>query len=151
MTKLILLHEVPNLGSPGDVVDVKPGYARNYLVPRKLAEKWTPGAQKQIDAMAAARRKKEISTVEDAYLVRDKLQECEAIIIEKATATGGRLFGSVSPAEITEAVKEQLHQTIDRRTVMIPMTIKQTGEHRVSVKLHPEVEATFTVRVTGKK
>lgn len=151
MAKLILLHEVPNLGSPGEVVEVKDGYARNYLVPRKLAERWTPGAQKQIDAMAAARRKREIASIEDAQAVRDKLQELDAVVITKATAHGGRLFGSVSASEIAAAVKEQTHHTIDRRKVQMETTIKSTGEYRVKVNLHPEVDAVFTVRVTGEK
>ena len=73
-TKLILTHDVPNLGHAGEVVEVKAGYARNYLVPRGFAAKWTAGAQKQIDQIAAARRRHEIATIDDARAVRDALQ-----------------------------------------------------------------------------
>ena len=73
-TKLILTHDVPNLGHAGEVVEVKAGYARNYLVPRGFATKWTAGAQKQIDQIAAARRRHEIATIDDARVVRDTLQ-----------------------------------------------------------------------------
>ena len=73
-TKLILTHDVPNLGHAGEVVEVKAGYARNYLVPRGFAAKWTAGAQKQIDQIAAARRRHEIATIDDARVVRDALQ-----------------------------------------------------------------------------
>ena len=74
-TKLILTHDVPNLGHAGEVVEVKAGYARNYLVPRGFAAKWTAGAQKQIDQIAAARRRHEIATIDDARVVRDTLQD----------------------------------------------------------------------------
>ncbi len=73
-TKLILTHDVPKLGHAGEVVEVKAGYARNYLVPRGFATKWTAGAQKQIDQIAAARRRHEIATIDDARVVRDTLQ-----------------------------------------------------------------------------
>ena len=82
-TKLILTHDVERLGSAGDVVEVKSGYARNYLVPRGFATKWTKGAQAQIDQMAAARRRREIASVDDARLVRDALQAAVVTVNSK--------------------------------------------------------------------
>ena len=149
-TKLILTHDVERLGSAGDVVEVKSGYARNYLVPRGFATKWTKGAQAQIDQMAAARRRREIASVDDARLVRDALQAAVVTVNSKVGAHG-RLFGSVSAAQIADAVKEQLNQTIDRRRVIITDPIKTTGDHTVTVNLHADVRANLKVRVLAGK
>ena len=145
-TKLILTHDVPKLGHAGEVVEVKAGYARNYLVPRGFAAKWTAGAQKQIDQIAAARRRHEIATIDDARAVRDALQGA-VVEISGKVGNSGRLFGAVSAAAIADAVKEQLGQTIDRRRVIIASPIKAVGDYTVTVGLHPEVSANLKVRV----
>ena len=149
-TKLILTHDVDRLGSAGDVVEVKSGYARNYLIPRGFATKWTKGAQVQIDQMAAARRRREIASIDDARIVRDALQAAVVTVNSKVGAHG-RLFGSVSASQIAEAVKEQLGQTIDRRRVIIASPIKAVGDYTVTVGLHPEVSANLKVRVSAAK
>lgn len=148
--KLILTQDVANLGHAGQVVEVKAGYARNYLIPRGYATAWTKGAQKQIDQMAAARRRHEIASIDDARTVRDTLQ---AALVEVSGKVGqsGRLFGAVSAAAIADAVKEQLGQTIDRRRVIITAPIKAVGDYTVNVNLHPEVSATLKVRVSASK
>ena len=138
-TKLILTHDVPNLGHAGEVVEVKAGYARNYLVPR---------AHKQIDQIAAARRRHEIATIDDARAVRDALQGA-VVEISGKVGNSGRLFGAVSAAAIADAVKEQLGQTIDRRRVIIASPIKAVGDYTVTVGLHPEVSANIKVRVSA--
>ncbi len=148
-TKLILTHDVANLGAAGEVVEVKDGYARNYLVPRGLAAKWTKGAQKQIDQMAAARRRREIATVEDARIVRDALQEAKLVTVSATAGAGGRLFGAVSTADIAAAVKDQLGQTVDRRKIVTRTALKTVGDYAVTVNLHPEVSASLTVRVVA--
>jgi len=101
-TKLILTHDVERLGSAGDVVEVKSGYARNYLVPRGFATKWTKGAQAQIDQMAAARRRREIASVGDARLVRDALAPgCRIIGIQSSAAPAAhRAWTSGEPATV---------------------------------------------------
>ena len=149
-TKLILTHDVDRLGSAGDVVEVKSGYARNYLIPRGFATKWTKGAQVQIDQMAAARRRREIASIDDARIVRDALQAAVVTVNSKVGAHG-RLFGSVSASQIAEAVKEQLGQTIDRRRVIIASPIKAVGDYTVTVGLHTEVSANLKVRVSAAK
>ncbi|WP_026459738.1 50S ribosomal protein L9 [Schaalia suimastitidis] len=149
-TKLILTHDVEHLGAAGQVVEVKDGYARNYLVPRGLAARWTPGAQKQIDQMNAARRKREIASIDDARAVRDALQASFVTVSGKVGANN-RLFGAVSTAAIAEAVKADLGQTIDRRRVVIATPIKELGEHTVTVNLHSEVVAKLKVRVVAAK
>lgn len=149
-TKVVLNVDVPNLGVTGDVVTVRAGYARNLLFPRNLASKWTPGAQRQIDQMQAARRKREIASIDDARAIRDALQGSEGVVISKKATDTGRLFASVSTAEIAAAVKEQLGQTIDRRGVSREAPIKSTGSYKVNVSLHPEVDATLAVKVDGE-
>ncbi|WP_115728227.1 50S ribosomal protein L9 [Actinomyces culturomici] len=149
-TKLILTHDVANLGNAGEVVEVKSGYARNYLVPRGFATKWTKGAQKQIDQIAAARRRHEIATVDEARELRDALQAAAPVTVSGKVGAAGRLFGAVSGAQIADAVKEQLGQTIDRRRVIIATPIKAVGDYTVAVNLHPEVSANLKVRVVAE-
>ena len=148
-TKLILTHDVDHLGAAGEVVEVKDGYARNYLVPRGLAAKWTKGAQKQIDQMAAARRKREIATIEDARIVRDTLQGAAFVTVSGKVGSNERLFGAISTADIADAAKKELGVTLDRRKIVVRTAIKTLGEHTVMVNLHPEVTATLKVRVTA--
>ncbi len=148
MAKLILTSEVSGLGSAGDVVEGKDGYARNYLLPRGFATRWTSGAQKQIDQMAAARRKREIASIEDARTVRDNL-EATPVTIDVRAGKNGRLFGAVTAATIAEAVKEQLGADVDRRKVHVSNPIKSAGEYKVTAKLYEEVEATINVVVNA--
>ena len=104
-TKLILTHDVTNLGAVGDVVEVKDGYARNYLLPRKLATPWTKGAQRQLDQMAEARRKRSIESLEQAQEARAWLTE-NVVTVSATAGANGRLFGAVSTADLAEAVKD---------------------------------------------
>jgi len=148
MAKLILTHEVTGLGEPGDVVDVKDGYARNFLVPRSLATNWSKGAEKEITSIRKARKAREIETLEGAKAVRDSLQSKPVIVSAKAGASG-RLFGAVTTAEIAEAVKATGGQSVDRRKIEIGQPIKAVGEFEVKLRLHAEVSATITVKVVA--
>lgn len=148
--KLILTHEVSNLGAAGDVVEVKDGYGRNFLLPRGLATPWTKGAQRQIDQMRAARKAREIASVEDARDLRDALQS-DPIQIEQRAGESGRLFGAVSSKDVADAVQEQKGKSIDRRTVQFTQPIKSVGDYKVTVKLHPEVQAVVTLAVKAAK
>jgi large subunit ribosomal protein L9 len=148
MAKLILTHEVTGLGAPGDVVEVKDGYARNYLVPRSLATPWTKGAEKEITAIRKARKAREIESLEGAQAVRDSLQSKPVVVTAKA-GESGRLFGAITTAEIADAVKANGAQTIDKRKIEIGQPIKATGEYKVQVRLHAEVSATVTVKVVA--
>ena len=147
--KLILTQDVDSLGTAGDVVEVRAGYARNYLVPRGLATLWTKGAQKQIDQIAAARRRHEIATVDDARAVRDLLQ-AGSVTIKGKVGANNRLFGAVSTREIAQAVQEQLKQAIDYHKVVIAEPLKTVGAFAVTVNLHPEVKATLKVHVAAE-
>ncbi|GAA2262233.1 MULTISPECIES: 50S ribosomal protein L9 [Kitasatospora] len=144
--KIILTHEVPGLGSAGEVVEVKDGYARNYLVPRGYAIRWTKGGQKDVDAIRRARKIHEIQTLEVANEVKAKL---EALQVKLAVRSGeaGRLFGSVTQADVVEAIKLADGPVVDKRAVAIASPIKTVGTHKVSVKLHSDVQANIDIVV----
>ena len=146
-TKLILTHEVTGLGTAGDVVDVKDGYARNYLLPRNLATPWTKGGQKQIDQITAARRKHAIATIEDAHAVRDSLQ-AKPVVVPVRAGANGRLFGAVTTKDIAEAIAAG-GQKVDRRKIEVGQPIKSLGDHQVQIRLHQDVSATVDVQVVA--
>ncbi|TWE10308.1 50S ribosomal protein L9 [Rudaeicoccus suwonensis] len=148
--KIILTHEVPSLGAPGDVVDVKDGYARNYLLPRNLATPWTKGGQKQVDAIIKARATRAVKSLEHAQSLKGTLEAKSVTVTARSGATG-RLFGAVTTAEIADAVKEAGAGSIDRRTIQVATPIRSTGNHEVHVRLHPEVEATLKLDVVAAK
>ncbi len=145
-TKIILTHEVSGLGAPGDIVEVKDGYARNYLVPRGLATAWTKGAAKQIEAIRRARKSREIASLDEAKAVKDRLQAAPVVVQAKAGASG-RLFGAVTTADIAEAVAAAGGPKLDRRKIEIAQAIKSLGDHTVQVRLHEDVAAQIDVRV----
>ena len=146
--KLILTQEVSGLGAPGDVVEVAGGYGRNYLVPRGLAMRWTRGAEKQIELIQRARSAREIRGLDDAREAADRLAGLQ-VRLETRAGSGGRLFGSVSPADIAAAVKAAGGPELDRRRIEIKNPIRTVGAHQVSVRLHPDVTATLDVEVVG--
>ena len=146
--KIILTQEVSNLGTPGDVVEVKDGFARNYLVPRGLAHAWTRGAEKQITSIRKARKAREIETLEEAKAIRDALQSKTVVVTAKA-GNGGRLFGAITTSEIADAVKAAGAPAVDKRKVEVGQPIKALGDFTVQVRLHPEVTATIAVKVVA--
>jgi large subunit ribosomal protein L9 len=146
--KLILTQEVTGLGSPGDVVEVKAGYGRNYLVPRSLAMPWTRGSEQQIEMIKRARSAREIRSLDDAREAASRLSGLK-VRLQTRAGQGGRLFGSVSTADIAAAVRSAGGPELDRRKIEVANPIKTIGSHRVSVRLHPEVSATLEVEVTA--
>jgi large subunit ribosomal protein L9 len=146
--KLILTQEVTGLGAPGDVIEVASGYGRNYLVPRGLAILWTRGGQKQVDAIKRARSVREIRGLDDAKQAAGRLAGLR-IRLQTRAGSGGRLFGSISPADIAAAVRAAGGPELDRRKIEIRNPIKTIGAHQVAVRLHPEVSATLEVEVTA--
>jgi large subunit ribosomal protein L9 len=144
--KLILTQEVTGLGAPGDVVDVAPGYGRNYLIPRGLAMRWTRGGEKQVEQIKRARAVREIRTLEEAQAAAGRLERLTVRLKRKA-GTNGRLFGSVGPADIAAAVKEAGGPDVDKRKIVVTDPIKTAGAHRVQVRLHSEVSADVKIDV----
>ena len=147
--KLILNQEVPNLGGPGDVVEVKDGYGRNYLVPRGYAQRWTKGADKQIATIRRAREVREVRDLGQAQAMKAQLSSLK-VTLPARSGDGGRLFGSVTPADIVDAVSRAGGPKLDKRVLTV-QPIKALGSHTVTVKVHPEVEATLTLDVVAAK
>ncbi|MER7418597.1 50S ribosomal protein L9 [Micromonospora peucetia] len=144
--KIILTQEVSGLGAPGDIVEVKNGYGRNYLLPQGFAITWTKGAEKQVTVIKRARSAREIRDLGHANEVKGQLEGLK-INLKARAGDGGRLFGSVTPTEIVEAVKAAGGPALDRRRLELTGAIKSTGSYPVRVKLHPEVTAKFDLNV----
>ena len=146
--KVILTHEVSGLGTAGDVVDVKDGYARNFLFRRSLATAWTKGGQKQVDAIAKGRETRAVKSLEEAQSIKGNL-ESKAIEVPAHAGAGGRLFGAVSTADIAAAVKAAGGPELDKRRIEVPTPIKSVGTHQALVRLHPEVQAKVALNVVA--
>lgn len=144
--KIILTQEVENLGAAGDVVEVKDGYGRNYLIPRGFAIRWTRGAQAQADSIKAARSARAVRDEAHAAEIKAKLEGAPVDVKVKA-GQGGRLFGAVTAADIAAALGEAAGESIDKRTIVLGNPIKSLGNHAVSVKLHDEVSVAVTLNV----
>lgn len=144
--KLILVQEVPGLGAPGDVVEVKDGYGRNFLVPQGYAIGWTKGGEKQTLSIRQARDSREFRDLDSANDVRARL-EAQPVQLSARAGQGGRLFGAITPADVVAAVVASGGPEVDRRRIEVRQPIKTLGEHRVVVRLHPEVAATVTLEV----
>ena len=150
MPKIILTQEVSGLGSPGDVVEVKGGYARNYLVPSGFAVPWTRGAEKQIDMLRAARRAREAASIEESQHTKMRI-EAQPVRLSVRTGQAGRLFGSVSASDIAAAIEAQGLGTVDRRSIELAAPIRATGTHEATIRLREDVTAHVAVEVVAGK
>ena len=147
--KLILTGDVPNLGAPGDIVEVKDGYGRNYLLPRKMAVVATRGAEKQVATITRARKSREIRDLGHAKEVAAELGKLDVTVTAKAAGDTGRLFGSVTSSDVVDAVRSAGGPLLDRRAVDVSGQIKSVGKHPVTVRLHPEVTTELEIAVVA--
>jgi large subunit ribosomal protein L9 len=147
-TSVLLREDVDDLGARGEIVKVKAGYARNYLLPRKLAVVATPGNVKQIEAERGALLKKEARERATAEAQSSVMQSVH-LNFERKVGEHGLLYGSVTSMHIADALKEKGYE-IDRRRVHLPEPIKETGDFTVTVRLHREVNVEIPVTVTGE-
>ena len=145
--KLILTQEVSGLGSAGDVVEVKAGYGRNFLIPQGLATAWTRGGEKQVTQIKRARNKRAVRDHDHALEVKDALEATPVVLTARA-GDQGRLFGSVTVADIAAAITTA---QVDKRKVLLATPIKTTGRHHVKVQLTSDVVADVTLDVRGGK
>jgi large subunit ribosomal protein L9 len=148
--KLILTQDVANLGAPGDVVEVKDGYGRNFLVPQGLAIVATKGAEKQVATIRRAREVREVRDLGSAKGIAGQLADLD-VRLSARSGEGGRLFGSITASDVVDAVAQAGGPKLDRRMVTLSAPIKALGNHTATVKVHPEVEATLTVQVVAAK
>jgi large subunit ribosomal protein L9 len=146
--KLILTHDVTGLGAPGDIVEVAAGYGRNYLVPQGLAIVATKGAEKQVATIRRAREVREVRDLGHAKEIQGQLSGL-SVTLQARSGQGGRLFGSVTSADVVEAVRKAGGPKLDRRLITLASPIKALGVHTVAVKVHPEVEATLSLNVVA--
>jgi large subunit ribosomal protein L9 len=150
MSKLILTNEVSGLGSAGDVVEVKDGYARNYLIPNGLAVAWTKGGEKQVASIRAARNARAIASEEDARNLKAKLEQ-GPIKITMRSGLNGRLFGAVKTADVAAAVSALGYGELDKRKIELGSTIRTVGRYDVTIRLTGEIVAKATIQVVSAK
>jgi large subunit ribosomal protein L9 len=146
--KLVLTHEVPGLGSPGDIVEVADGYGRNYLVPKQFAIVATRGVERQVEQIKRARSAREVRDLGHAQEIAEQLKALTVTLTSRA-GKEGRLFGSITAGDVTDAVTRAGGPSLDKRKVQLTTPIKSLGQHTVAVHLHPEVTAQMTVRVAA--
>jgi large subunit ribosomal protein L9 len=146
--QLILTREVAGLGLAGDIVDVADGYGRNFLVPRGAAINWSKGAEKQITHIKRARDAREIRDLGHAREIKAELEALTVALAARA-GEGGRLFGSITSGDVAAAVKAAGGPLLDRKRIELPGHIKTTGEHLVTIELHPDVVASVPITVNA--
>ena len=146
--KLILTQEVGGLGVPGDVVEVKDGYGRNYLVPRGMAMPWTKGGEKQITQIKRAQDAREVRDLSHAKEIKAQLEDLQVVVPARA-GESGKLFGSVTNADVVAAVRKAGVPLLDKRTVDVG-AVKSFGADKAKVKVHPDVTASVTFTVTAQ-
>jgi len=145
--KLILTQEVDGLGAAGDVVEVRDGYGRNYLVPRGLGIRWTRGGEKQIESIKAARASREVRDLDHAKEIKAKL-EGSTVNLPVRAGEGGRLFGAVTVNDIAGAISSTIGEgSVDKRKILVGNPIKSLGSHQVTVKVHDDVDAVVNLNV----
>jgi large subunit ribosomal protein L9 len=144
--KIILTQEVTGLGQPGDVVEVKDGYGRNYLLPRGVAIRWTRGGEKTVEAIQRARSTRALRDQEHADQIKGRL-EAGPVDVKVKAGSAGRLFGAVTTTEIAGALAVVAGEDLDRRAIALGNPIKTLGAHAVSVRLHDDVSATVALNV----
>ena len=144
--KLILTHEVTGLGHAGDVVNVKDGYARNFLLPNGKAIAWSTGGEKQIDGIRRAREARKVRDLDHAREIKAKLEGANLVVKAKVGDTG-HLFGSVTDKDIAQAIKSATGLDIDRHRIKMGKHIKLVGKHPGKISLHPQVAANISVTV----
>lgn len=149
MQEIFLMTDVDGLGDEGDVVKVAEGYARNYLLPRKLAAQVTPGTRRRLEKIREERVKREAETLSDAQRQAEAIQKISVTIAVKV-GDNGQMFGSVTSAEIAEGLKQQGYN-LDRRKVLLKSALRETGVFEVPVKLHTQVQAHIKVWVVEEE
>ena len=145
--KLILTQEVTGLGAPGDIVEVRDGYGRNYLIPRGFAMKWTRGGERTIESIKAARASREVRDLDDAAQIKSRLENT-TFNLQVRAGEGGRLFGAVTVGDIANAMAGEGAE-VDKRKIIVGNPIKSLGAHQVTVKLHDDVDAVVNLNVVS--
>ena len=147
--KVILMQDVNKLGATGDLVETSDGYARNFLFPRGLAEEATPDRVKEWKGREEARKKRETKQRQEAEDIRRKLSG-RTVRLKASSGEKGKLFGSITAANVAAGIREQTGVDLDKRDIRIPDPVKQTGTYPFTVRLCPGIEAEMTLLVEGE-
>lgn len=148
--KVILLQDVKSLGKKDQIVDVSDGYARNFVLPKKLGVEATPKNLNELKLKKAHEDKVAAELLAEAQALAEQIKE-ESVTLSIKVGEGGKTFGSVSSKEVAEAVKKQLGHDIDKKKIVLKEPIKSLGTHIVDIKLHTKVTAQLSVKVTEEK
>ena len=144
-TEIILTENVPGLGAEADVLKVRRGYARNYLLPRGKAHEVTPATLRQLDALKAKRAEREARELNEAEELARRISKAR-ITFTLETGETGKAFGSITAQDIVNRLKNEVGVEIDRHKILLERPIKDTGEHEIAIKLHHDVTAQFVFR-----
>ena len=145
--QVVLNKNVSKLGQSGDLVDVAPGYARNYLLPQGIASMATPGLLKQVALRKAKEEERLLTQKQEAQAIKTLLETVGRFVIGKQGGEGEAIFGTVTSQDVADAIKENTQREIDRRSISLP-DISKTGQYQAQIKLHPEVIAEIEIDVT---
>lgn len=146
--QVVLTKDVSKLGKLGDVVDVAPGYARNYLFPQKVATNVTPGILKQVERRKELERQRLAELKVEALKQKEALEKAGTLSIAKQVGENDAIFGTVTNQEIAEAIKATANIELDRRDIEVP-EVKKLGEYNAEIKLHPEVSVSVAFAVVA--
>jgi large subunit ribosomal protein L9 len=144
--QLVLNQDVSKLGKNGDLVEVAPGYARNYLVPQKLAVHATPGLLKQVERRREQERQRQLELKQQAQELKSSLENIGHFTIAKQVGEENAIFGTVTDREVAALVQQAINQEVDRRGITLP-DISKTGTYKAEIKLHSEVTAVVEIQV----
>jgi large subunit ribosomal protein L9 len=144
--QLVLNRDVSKLGKTGDLVEVAPGYARNYLLPQGLAVRTTPGILKQVERRRALEQKRLAELKHEADAIKQALERAGSFAIAMQVGENDAIFGSVTAQDVADVILASAKQEVDRRTIVLP-EIRKLGTYQVEIKLHPEVAATVEIQV----
>lgn len=145
--KIILLQDEKKLGKEGDIIEASEGYARNYILPKKIGVEATPKNMNDLKLKKANDEKVAKEQLEEAKALA-ALLETKQVVVKIKAGEGGKTFGSVSTKEIAAAFKEQHDIELDKKKIQMPESLKNFGSYEVPVKLHPQVTGKLTVKVT---
>jgi large subunit ribosomal protein L9 len=146
--QVVLQEDIRKLGISGDLVEVAPGYARNYLFPRGLAVRTTPGVLKQVERRREEIRQRLEQIKNDAEAMKTAMETIGMFVIKKPVGEDDAIFGTVTSADVAEAIQLATQKEVDRRDISVP-DINKLGEYKVTIKLHAEVTATINIRVAA--
>lgn len=144
--QVVLNQDVRKLGNSGDLVEVAPGYARNYLIPQGIAVRTTPGVLKQVERRREEERQRLLAIKQEAEAMKTALATIGLFTVEKPVGENEAIFGTVTNVEVAEVIEKMTGKEVDRRNITLP-EIKKLGEYKVDIKLHSEVTATINLRV----